>query len=354
MLGNSINEKRRDHAGMAEALHTVFGLNRYPNYLYRFRSDQDQLLKLESSLERQLELFRRQKHEILYLESLRDEFATFQAARAATEAPGMLLSQWLSSSFFESIGIADCTIEEFTRLPLSSSMRLSIVDVLKESAPGIYEFDLLHREASVYLKNVTVEFSTFLKKKLEQELSLGVTNSDLTIFCKRPPSLYHMGLSIIEHLLLTILNAVYPLLFPDYSSLGELDWCQGYVVGYSSILTSGVQRSALVHHTDDSEVTINIALTDDYSGGSLCFGRMRGSDCTDSIEFSTKPSAGIALIHSGRMLHEVREVTAGERFNLILWSRSSKLRSSCCPCCWMNNRGFSSCTDDCICGEYWN
>jgi hypothetical protein len=41
MLGNAINEKRRDASedldGMSEALHTVFGLNRYPNYLYRFR-----------------------------------------------------------------------------------------------------------------------------------------------------------------------------------------------------------------------------------------------------------------------------------------------------------------------------
>ena len=170
MLGNSINEKQRDHEGMAEALHTVFGLNRYPNYLYRFRSDQDQLLKLESSLERQLELFRKQKHEILYLESLRDEFNTYRAARAESEseseASGMLLSQWLSSSFYKSIGVADCSIEEFTSLPLSSSMRLLIADALKESAPGIYEFDLLRREACVYLKNVTVEFSAFLKEKL--------------------------------------------------------------------------------------------------------------------------------------------------------------------------------------------
>ena len=60
MLGVSINEKRRDvecsaRSGSGLGLSTAFGLNHYPNYLYRFREGSEELTRMENLLQQQLE-----------------------------------------------------------------------------------------------------------------------------------------------------------------------------------------------------------------------------------------------------------------------------------------------------------
>jgi len=304
---------------------------------------------LESSLEKQLDIFKRQKQEILYLDSLKDEFVLYQSGK---QSPSMSIKQWLSQSLYENLGIADCNVEDFVCSTIPASLKLLIADAIVEISPEIYSLNIFSNDACKYLRDVTVEFSDFVNQKLEREISQGLSDTVLLKFSRRPPSLWYMGFGFIERLLFVVLSAVYPLLFPEYSSCGELDWCQGYVVGYSPTPSSGVQRSALVNHSDDSEVTINIALTDAFTGGELHFGHMRGSAVDDCTYFAAKPSIGTALIHSGRRLHKVESVLAGERFNLILWCRSSKLRNGSCPCCWMNDRDLSQ--SDCVCGSYWN
>uniref|UniRef100_A0A7R9WSI5 Uncharacterized protein n=1 Tax=Craspedostauros australis TaxID=1486917 RepID=A0A7R9WSI5_9STRA len=91
---------------------------------------------------------------------------------------------------------------------------------------------------------------------------------------------------------------------------------------------------------------------------------------THAEEDAYVPRIGRAIVHAGRQLHEVTQITQGDRFAYIMWARSwgdsitvpadqanakgasSKvgLRSRVCSCCWLNRRQDNSC----ICGRRWN
>ena len=77
MLGDSINEKFRDEKlsnsdkRMSTLFHTIFGLDHYPNYLYRFKPNS--ILELESNLIQALEKFQLQKKEVLEFENIRSK-----------------------------------------------------------------------------------------------------------------------------------------------------------------------------------------------------------------------------------------------------------------------------------------
>ena len=134
-----------------------------------------------------------------------------------------------------------------------------------------------------------------------------------------------------------------------------LDWRQGYVAGYSAdpAGSKGVTRHRLVSHTDDSEVTLNCCLGEEtFEGGNVEFFGLRGTSEEGQLVGKVhRPNVGTALLHSGRHLHAVSDVSSGDRYALIVWSRSwGRLRSKTCPCCWLNRSQDSTC----ICGKRWN
>ena len=134
-------------------------------------------------------------------------------------------------------------------------------------------------------------------------------------------------------------------LFRDIEAKGDLDWRQGYVATYD-----GSKEEHLVSHTDDSEVTLNLCLGEKFSGGELIFNGLRGEEQKHPLgRFS--PRIGRAVLHAGRHLHAVNKVKEGNRFSLIIWSRSwNGIRENTCPCCWLNRRKDNLC----ICGKRWN
>ena len=172
---------------------------------------------------------------------------------------------------------------------------------------------------------------------------------------KRIVDLDTIGLSWINDLIFhLIIRPISQHLFWDTESMGDLDWRQGYVAGYSSQPSAdkGAQRERLVSHTDDSEVTFNLCLGDEmFDGGLLNFRGLRGTEKEGQLVGEFQPILGTALLHAGRHLHEVTQVTAGNRYAYIIWTRSWKgVRSETCPCCWMNRRQGLRC----ICGKAWN
>ena len=42
---------------------------------------------------------------------------------------------------------------------------------------------------------------------------------------------------------------------------------------------------------------------------------------------------GQGLLHRGQHMHGAREITEGERYNLIVWMRASSIRNNLCPMC---------------------
>jgi hypothetical protein len=128
-----------------------------------------------------------------------------------------------------------------------------------------------------------------------------------------------------------------------------------YILGYgskgavsSADASSLLSRTALVPHTDDSEVTLNVSLGREFQGGVLRLKGLRSGAGEGQVQADIVPSAGRAVLHLGQHLHEVTAVTAGERFALIMWMRSHAFRAATCPCCMTFRR------QRCICAPSWN
>ncbi|XP_057528142.1 2-oxoglutarate and iron-dependent oxygenase domain-containing protein CP2-like isoform X2 [Amaranthus tricolor] len=84
-------------------------------------------------------------------------------------------------------------------------------------------------------------------------------------------------------------------------------------------------------HVDDAELTLNVCLGKEFSGGELFF---RGVRCEKHVNTETQAEEildyshvpGRAVLHRGRHRHGARATTDGRRSNLILWCRSSVFR----------------------------
>ena len=75
-------------------------------------------------------------------------------------------------------------------------------------------------------------------------------------------------------------------------------------------------------------------------GGEVALHGLRG----ESKELTlVQPKVGRAMLHCGQHIHEVRNVSTGERHMLVIWFRSSSYRTNTCPCCVINRR------NSCIC-----
>ena len=133
---------------------------------------------------------------------------------------------------------------------------------------------------------------------------------------------------------------------------GDLDFRHGYIAAYSAKPTDTKPRQRLVPHTDDSEVTLNLCIGEQFEGGELQFWGLRGTADEGTLVGNFRPQIGRALLHAGRNLHEVQTVTEGNRFALIIWSRWSGIRAKSCPCCWLNRRKDAK--KACVCGPRWN
>ena len=207
-----------------------------------------------------------------------------------------------------------------------------------------------------------VQFCTLLRATLRNLSTLAESDEFVHLqLVRRPMDLDSIGLGLIlcvycDFTVATEKLAINGDVVDDDVLLSRvLDWRQGYVAGYSAnpLESNGVQRHFLVPHTDDSEVTMNCCLGEDtFEGGNVEFHGLRGTTGEGLLVGTVhRPNVGTAVLHSGRDLLSVSNVLSGDRYALIIWSRSwGNLRSNTCPCCWMNRRQDSTC----ICGNRWN
>lgn len=81
-------------------------------------------------------------------------------------------------------------------------------------------------------------------------------------------------------------------------------------------------------HTDDSEVTLNVNLCDDFEGASLTFCGRFGARDRRTLQKQYEHVRGRAVIHLGMHTHGAKDLESGERVNLIVWARSSRYRET--------------------------
>lgn len=75
----------------------------------------------------------------------------------------------------------------------------------------------------------------------------------------------------------------------------------------------GSNRGSL--HTDDSDVTVNVNIGGDWLGGGLKF----FEDDSEEPSLTLPQAKGQAFLHRGKIRHQAGLLTAGYRFNLVIW-----------------------------------
>lgn len=116
------------------------------------------------------------------------------------------------------------------------------------------------------------------------------------------------------------------LLYPDCGG-GRLDSHRAFVVKYAL----GQDRELGCHY-DNAELTLNVALGKDFTGGALYFGELAEAPAGPE-PLEVQHVVGQGLLHRGAQLHGARPLGSGERWNLVVWLRASAVRNRRCPMC---------------------
>lgn len=204
---------------------------------------------------------------------------------------------------------------------------------LVELGPRVFQAALLEPEACAALLR---EIDRRRARAIERGASLSAANS-----------MHEHGVVLAELGFGPLLDALHarvaPLaarLLPDFADDG-LDAHHSYLVDYSDETDPD-----LSFHADDSEVTVNLCLGDEFRGAELV---MMGLRCRGHLqtglraeeELTIVHEVGHAILHAGLHRHRVDPIRGGRRRNLILWCRSSALRrgprSLVCPA-WCGTR----------------
>lgn len=349
----------------AHLLHSIMGLDRYPNYLTRWSSNMQDIDLFEQAMKEQLQKIQAQK---TYLEQtkqyMRDILQQTRKKRQDVDwtvlNPPLTWEQVRQDILHESASKAIFQSKQFRRhiIPnLHDVMDGNITvqldwnlleDWLSEEFVDVYSVPLLSRSFCIRLQGALQA----IHEELCREDSMEEKNTP--IMGNRPMDLdWIHDLSWVNNLLFhLVLKPLSRELFLPTESMEDLDWRHGYMVGYSNQPSKryGTTRNFLIPHTDDSEVTLNIGMgDDDFEGGSLQFWNLRGSVNEGKFVGEFAPEMGIGLIHAGRHLHEVKPVTKGNRYALIVWARSWRgVRKRTCPCCWIHRRSMN---ERCLCQE---
>ncbi|KAJ1462405.1 hypothetical protein M885DRAFT_610457 [Pelagophyceae sp. CCMP2097] len=333
------NAKVRDGSApktLASLLHAMWGLDHYPRYLQRWRVDE--IEDLEKTLEDTL----------LKVRAAKAERSKAQMPPHATlgDAAKVKVGHVLEEGLIEALGwAADESIADALAKPPTSRDSPWFNMLSEEPCDGVYTFRALKAEFCETLLEAVDRTSC-------QGMAKNAPRANLDV----------LGLGWIADVLLAITEGVSKRVFPRETCEASgvraaLDWRHAYVLQYTPKTEAQPDaRASLVSHTDDSEITLNVALGRSFDGGSLLLGGVRGTTeerRDPALNAATTP-VGSALVHVGRHLHAVAPVLTGERRVLICWTRSlAGTRSRVCPCCYMNRRADAQ-SGDCICGPAWN
>ncbi|KAL4636019.1 2-oxoglutarate and iron-dependent oxygenase domain-containing protein 2 isoform X1 [Arapaima gigas] len=123
------------------------------------------------------------------------------------------------------------------------------------------------------------------------------------------------------------LQPVTRLLFPDCGG-HCLDSHKAFVVKYAML-----EDLELSYHYDNAEVTLNVSLGKEFTEGNLYFGDMRMVPLSESECVEVEHRVAEGLLHRGQQMHGALCISSGQRWNLIVWMRSSEERNKLCPMC---------------------
>ncbi|KAM7004474.1 2-oxoglutarate and iron-dependent oxygenase domain-containing protein 2 [Passerculus sandwichensis] len=151
----------------------------------------------------------------------------------------------------------------------------------------------------------------------------------------RPNTMNNYGvllseLGMDERLLTPLRERLRPLtalLYPELGGAG-LDSHRAFAVKYALH-----QDLDLSFHYDNAEVTLNVSLGKEFTEGNLYFGEFSEDASPVPRYIEVEHVCGRGLLHRGGQMHGALPIASGERWNLIVWMRSSAVRNRRCPMC---------------------
>lgn len=141
----------------------------------------------------------------------------------------------------------------------------------------------------------------------------------------------------VNEILINVIHAM----FPERMSQ-EFDGIHSYVVRYGN-----TRDKNLDFHVDDSLVTMNLCLNEQFIGSELVFNGVRcpihiDSPYQDTEKIIVNHQKGFAVLHDGKNRHYVNSILDGTRYGLIVWCQNSKERND-----WFESLQKSECTVFC-------
>lgn len=172
--------------------------------------------------------------------------------------------------------------------------------LVRQETREIYSFPLLSERACTALMEEVAHFA-----------STGIE-------ARRPNSMNNYGLILNDIGLRPSLDAVQRHVAPVLASLfpteaGALDGHHSFVVAYES-----GKDTKLDMHTDDSDVTVNACLGDEFEESGLSFCGDAGAADHRHLSFRYTHARGRAVVHLGRRRHGADDIRAGTRQNLVM------------------------------------
>ncbi|XP_038707456.1 2-oxoglutarate and iron-dependent oxygenase domain-containing protein CP2-like isoform X2 [Tripterygium wilfordii] len=190
----------------------------------------------------------------------------------------------------------------------------SFRSIMAEPSPGVYTFEMFQPRFCELLLDEVENFERWVHETNFRIMRPNTMN-------KYGAVLDDFGLeTMLEKLMNDFISPISKIFFPEVGG-STLDSHHGFVVEY------GIDRDVeLGFHVDDSEVTLNVCLGKQFSGGELFF---RGVRCDKHVNTDSQSEEvldyfhvpGHAVLHHGRHRHGARATTSGCRVNLLLWCR---------------------------------
>ncbi|KAH9802171.1 2-oxoglutarate and iron-dependent oxygenase domain-containing protein CP2 [Citrus sinensis] len=227
----------------------------------------------------------------------------------------------------------------------------SFRSIISEPSPGVFTFEMLQPR---FCELLLAEVENFEKWVNEAKFRIMRPNT----MNKYGAVLDDFGLeTMLDKLMETYIRPLSKVFFAEVGG-STLDSHHGFVVEY------GKDRDVdLGFHVDDSEVTLNVCLGKQFTGGELFFRGTRcekhvntGSQTEEIFDYSHVP--GRAVLHRGRHRHGARATTSGHRVNLLLWCRRREnmdyiaLRRENMECHWLLSAAAAAVADSSLCCSF--
>jgi hypothetical protein len=187
----------------------------------------------------------------------------------------------------------------------------------REPHPGVFLFEMLELGFCRELLEEVEHFQVWMAAE-----ELGVI---------RPNTMNNYGAVLdtfgfepfLQALMLDYIKPLSGLFYPEVGG-GSLDLHHGFVVEYEL-----GKETKLDFHVDASDVTLNVCLGREFTGGELFFQGLRCGLCQqteplpgESVQVGHVP--GVAVLHRGNHRHGAHPILSGARSNLILWCNSRR------------------------------